>query len=103
MAAYSRPGDLVLDPMCGVCTTLVEAVHQGRDAIGIDLEAPFTSIARANLCLSAKQQASGTDRVFTGDATRMLDLLPPAWARHPRHQEDRDTESRRQACQARSP
>lgn len=45
IATYSKPGDLVLDPMCGVGTTLVEAVHQGREAIGMDLEAPFTSIA----------------------------------------------------------
>ena len=31
--AYSAPGDFVLDPMCGIGTTLVEAVHLGRDAI----------------------------------------------------------------------
>jgi modification methylase len=35
IAAYSQPGDLVLDPMCGIGTTLVEAIHLGRDAIGI--------------------------------------------------------------------
>jgi DNA methylase len=27
--AYTQPGDLVLDPMCGIGTTLVEAVHLG--------------------------------------------------------------------------
>src|SRR5207302_271577 len=26
---YTEPGDLVLDPMCGIGTTLVEAVHAG--------------------------------------------------------------------------
>jgi modification methylase len=28
--AYTGPGDLVVDPMCGIGTTLVEAVHLGR-------------------------------------------------------------------------
>jgi modification methylase len=35
---YTRPGDLVADPMCGIGTTLVEAVHLGRDAAGVEYE-----------------------------------------------------------------
>jgi 23S rRNA G2445 N2-methylase RlmL len=35
---HSRPGELVLDPMCGIGTTLVEAVHHGRKAIGVEYE-----------------------------------------------------------------
>jgi len=38
VAVYTRPGDLVADPMCGIGTTLIEAVHQGRDALGVELE-----------------------------------------------------------------
>jgi DNA modification methylase len=76
IATYSRPGDLVLDPMCGAGTTLVEAVHLGRDAIGVDLEAEFTTLARANLHLARDQGASGTGTVITADATRLLDVLP---------------------------
>ena len=34
--AYSEPGELVLDPMCGIGTTLVEAIHLDRDAIGVE-------------------------------------------------------------------
>ena len=78
--AYTAPGDLVLDPMCGVGTTLVEAVHAGRDAIGIDIEAKFTTIAAANLALAKEQGAPGRADVITGDATR-LGVLVPAWAR----------------------
>jgi modification methylase len=32
------PGDLVADPMCGIGATLVEAIHLGRDAIGVEYE-----------------------------------------------------------------
>ncbi len=35
---YSEPGDLVADPMCGIGTTLVEAIHLGRNALGIEYE-----------------------------------------------------------------
>ena len=38
VATYTQPGDLVVDPMCGIGTTLVEAVHLGRDAIGVEYE-----------------------------------------------------------------
>jgi modification methylase len=45
IAAYSQPGDLVLDPMCGIGTTLVEAIHLGRDAIGVELEPRWAELA----------------------------------------------------------
>ena len=77
IATYTTPGDTVLDPMCGSGTTLGEAVRAGRHAIGVDIEAPFTAIATANLELAASQGATGHGQVITGDATRLLDLLPP--------------------------
>jgi len=36
---YSSPGDLVLDPMCGIGTTLVEAMHLSRWALGVECDA----------------------------------------------------------------
>lgn len=77
ITAYTAPGDLILDPMCGIGTTLVEAVHAGRHAIGVDIEPRFTTIATANLDLAATHGALGTGTVFTGDSTRLPDLLPP--------------------------
>jgi modification methylase len=38
IARYTKPGDLVIDPMCGIATTLVEAAHLGRDAAGVVYE-----------------------------------------------------------------
>ncbi len=76
IASYTAPGDLVLDPMCGSGTTLVEAVHLGRDALGVDIEPRFTALADTNLMLAATQGATGSARVYTGDATRLLELAP---------------------------
>ncbi|MEV0158137.1 DNA methyltransferase [Micromonospora sp. NPDC050686] len=76
IATYTAPGDLVLDPMCGSGTTLVEAMHLGRHAIGVDIEPGFTTLAQANINLAATQGAPGTAQVITGDATGLLHLAP---------------------------
>jgi SAM-dependent methyltransferase len=75
IVAYSQPGELVLDPMCGIGTTLVEATRLGRDAVGIELEPRWAELARANLAHAHTRGASGTGRVVTGDARRLLSLL----------------------------
>lgn len=69
---YTRPGDVVLDPMCGIGTSLVEAVHLGREAIGIELEPKWAAIARLNLQTAAVQGALGQGEVHTGEAVRTL-------------------------------
>jgi modification methylase len=76
IASYTAPGDLVLDPMCGSGTTLVEAMHLGRDAIGVDIEPRFTRMTEANVALARSHGATGTAKVITGDATRLLNLAP---------------------------
>jgi modification methylase len=81
ISAYSRPGDLVLDPMCGIGTTLVEAIHLGRDAIGIDLESRWANLASANVAHAHTHGASGKATVVTGDARQLPHLLGPHLAR----------------------
>jgi DNA modification methylase len=76
ITSYTRPGELVLDPMCGSGTTLVEAAYCGRHSIGVDIEARFTALARANLRLAAGRGAPGRGRVVTGDATDLPQRLP---------------------------
>lgn len=66
--AYTAPGDLVLDPMCGIGTTLVEAVHLGRSAVGIEYERRWADLALQNLTLAGSQGASGTGSIVVGDA-----------------------------------
>ncbi|WP_234040737.1 TRM11 family SAM-dependent methyltransferase [Micromonospora coerulea] len=76
--AYTQPGDLVLDPMCGIGTTLVEAVHAGRDALGVEYESRWSDIADANITHAHDQGATGRASVIRGDATRLWSLLPAA-------------------------
>jgi tRNA G10 N-methylase Trm11 len=76
ITSYTAPGELVFDPMCGSGTTLVEAMHAGRDALGVDIEPRFTALAEANIALAASQAATGKARIITGDATGLLDLVP---------------------------
>ncbi|MEV0430603.1 DNA methyltransferase [Micromonospora sp. NPDC050495] len=76
--AYTQPGDLVLDPMCGIGTTLVEAIHAGRDALGVEYEPRWSNIADANITHAHTQGATGRASVIRGDATRLNSLLPAA-------------------------
>jgi modification methylase len=77
IAAYSHHGDLVLDPMCGIGTTLVEAIHLGRNAIGIELEPRWAELAQANIIHAGRQEAPGTATVIAGDARQLPTLVDP--------------------------
>jgi modification methylase len=76
ITTYTKPGDLVLDPMCGAGTTLVEAVRAGRHTIGVDIEPAFADLAQANLNLAERDGATGQGMVVCGDATELPRLLP---------------------------
>jgi SAM-dependent methyltransferase len=51
VAAFSAPGELVVDPFCGSGTVLVEAVAAGRRAVGVDASPLGVAIARARTTL----------------------------------------------------
>ena len=82
---YTQPGEVVLDPMCGSGTTMVEARLLGRDALGVDVNAEAVMIAHDRLNFVATRKLSteidglsmGTVKLFVGDA-RNLDLVPDA-------------------------
>jgi tRNA1(Val) A37 N6-methylase TrmN6 len=75
ISAYSEPGELVVDPMCGIGTTLVEAIHLDRNAIGIELEQRWTNLANTNLTHARDQGARGRAGVIAGDARELPRLL----------------------------
>jgi SAM-dependent methyltransferase len=65
---YTQPGEFVLDPMCGIGTTLVEAIHQDRNAIGVELEPRWASLAAANILHAEAHDAPGTAIALRDDA-----------------------------------
>jgi len=69
--AYSDSGELVLDPMCGIGTTLVEAIHLDRDAVGVELEPRWAALAAGNVTLAQEQGAPAHARCLRGDARRL--------------------------------
>ncbi|WP_246868507.1 TRM11 family methyltransferase [Saccharopolyspora sp. ASAGF58] len=77
IAHYTQPGDLVLDPMCGIGTTLIEALHLGRHAIGVEYEPHWVTLTQTNLDLAHHTNATtAAGRVVHGDARQLTTLLP---------------------------
>jgi len=74
---YTDPGDLVLDPMAGIGTTVVEAMHLDRHGVGVEYEDRWAALAAVNIALAEKQGASGTGVIYTGDSRNLPTLLPP--------------------------
>ena len=78
IATYSAPGDLVCDPMAGIGSTLVEAVHLGRDGLGVEYEPEWAGLARANLAFARSQGATGHAEVVCADARHLPGVLDEA-------------------------
>jgi tRNA G10 N-methylase Trm11 len=60
--------------MCGIGTTLVEAIHLGRRALGVELEPRWAKLARRNI-EHAHQDAPSPAHVIEGDARQLPHLL----------------------------
>lgn len=74
--AYTRPGELVFDPMAGSGTTLVEAIDAGRRAVGVEYEPHWVSVAQANLDLARERGRKHDGEIVHGDARQLPSLLP---------------------------
>ncbi|MFE9004341.1 TRM11 family SAM-dependent methyltransferase [Streptomyces sp. NPDC007875] len=72
---YTKPGELVLDPMCGIGTTLVEAIRLHRHALGVEYESRWTRIARANVAQTIRHVEQGSGRVVCGDARQLTQFI----------------------------
>ncbi len=73
---YSEPGDIVADPMAGIGTTVVEAMHLARHGIGVEYEARWAALAAVNVDLARRQGATGTGDICTGDSRHLPALIP---------------------------
>ncbi len=54
--AFTKPGELVLDPFAGSGTTLVEARVTGRRAIGVDISSLATFLARVKTSVFSNRE-----------------------------------------------
>ncbi len=68
---YSSPGDLVVDPMCGIGTTMVEGAALGRRCIGVELESRWAAVAAANIDHVLDDRQAVRAEVRVGDATEL--------------------------------
>jgi modification methylase len=75
IAEYSPPGGLVVDPMCGIGTTLVEAAALGRHAAGVELEPRWAELARANVGFALPDEQARRGQVRLGDARQLAGVL----------------------------
>jgi adenine-specific DNA methylase len=64
-----------VDPMCGIGTTLVEAVTLGCRAVGVELEPRWAELARANLTHAVPADRAALAEVRVGDARQLGELL----------------------------
>jgi len=99
IARYTKPGDLVADPMCGIGTTLVEALHLDRHGIGVEYDNRWAAIAAANITHACRQGATGTAEVIGDDARH----LPAVWAQRARPGPRRAALGRRSGRKVRQP
>lgn len=76
---FSKPGELVVDPMAGIGTTVVEGALVGRNCIGVELEAKWVDIARRNVAHMLPQDIDVQAEVRQGDA---LSLRSAFGSRH---------------------
>lgn len=75
VAEYCPPEGLVVDPMCGIGTTLVEAAALGRRAVGVELEPRWAQLACGNLDHGLPAAQAALAEVRVGDARRLPALL----------------------------
>ncbi len=60
----TNPGDIVLDPIMGSGTTIVEAYLNGRQGIGFDIDPLALKIAKGKVTSISREEASFTGQVL---------------------------------------
>jgi modification methylase len=72
---YSTPGQVVLDPLAGIGTTVVEAALLDRRAVGVELEDRWVTLAQANLGHMLPANRRRLAEVRAGDARYLPEVL----------------------------
>lgn len=73
---YTAPGEVVLDPMAGIGTTVIEAMRLGRHGVGVEYEQRWADLAADNIRLAERDGAPGRGEIYTGDSRTLPTLVP---------------------------
>lgn len=85
IAMYSKSEDVVLDPFLGTGTTVISAIKNKRNAIGIELTDRFFDVAstsiydichEAQLSLFSCESTLGKYKLYKGDCSEILKKIP---------------------------
>ena len=89
--AFTSPGDLIFDPFVGGGTTLVEALHLGRDALGIDISSLAAFISEVKTTLYTETDLKIVER-WAREVSKSVNIhgetpaagaeAPPGYKRH---------------------
>ena len=76
---YSKSGDLILDPMAGIGSTIIEGMILNRNVIGIEYEEKFVDMAKNNIEKTSKSlkfmKNLGKGQVIKGDSRELSKLV----------------------------
>jgi DNA methylase len=75
--AFTKPGDLVLDPFVGGGTTLVEALATGRHGIGADISGLATFISEVKTTVYTSIELTALQQ-WAGRVAQRIDIRAPA-------------------------
>jgi len=79
---YSKPGELILDVMAGIGTTLIEGMLLGRNVIGIEYEQKFVDMATENIKKTERSMkfmcSLGKGVILKGDSRELSQVLAKA-------------------------
>jgi hypothetical protein len=97
IGAFTKPGDLVLDPFMGGGTTLVEALAAGRRSVGVDINPLAVFVAQTKTTILHVDELSGLE-AWAAQLFAQLSLHSPSpvredvhWAAYQRNIGGRDT------------
>ncbi len=69
--SQTNQGKTLLDPFCGIGVILQEAILQGINVVGVDLNLTATTGAKKNIeWIKKKYHAKATSEIFTGDSRK---------------------------------
>ncbi|MBI5552988.1 MAG: site-specific DNA-methyltransferase [Desulfobacterales bacterium] len=72
---FSFTGDTVLDPFCGTGTTMVAALRNGRNSIGVEIDTGYCRMAARQLKAESSDLFSTIKLVFEKTATEMASFV----------------------------